>query len=64
MCLSNPKSLEMAAKPAAPVPFAQLVGTVMMAPQTLPNVLAVEVAANEAAADPATDAPATDTPKQ
>jgi hypothetical protein len=64
MFLSNPNSLEISAKPAAPVPFAQLVGTVMMAPQTLPNVLAVEVAANEAAADPATDAPATDTPKQ
>lgn len=53
MFLANPESLEISAKPAAPVPFAQLVGTVMMAPQTLPNVLAVEVAANETAADAA-----------
>ncbi|MGX1305747.1 hypothetical protein AB7M35_000467 [Amorphus suaedae] len=54
MFLNDPKSLEITAAPAAPVPFAQLVGTVMMAPQTLPNVLSVEVAANE----PGTDAPA------
>jgi len=54
MFLSNPESLEISAKPAAPVPFAQLVGTVMMAPQTLPNVLAVVVAANQ---QPAADAP-------
>lgn len=52
MFLTSPGSLEISAKPAAPVPFAQLVGTVMMAPQTLPNVLSVDVAANEAADAP------------
>lgn len=62
MFLNNPQSLEISAKPAAPVPFAQLVGTVMMAPQTLPNVLSVVVAANEPSAEPAADAPATDAP--
>ncbi|MGX1097865.1 hypothetical protein [Amorphus sp. MBR-141] len=56
MFLNDPQSLEITAKPAAPVPFAQIVGTVMMAPQTLPNVLSVGVAANEPAAEPATGA--------
>jgi len=45
--LAAPGSLEITANPQQPVPFAQLVGTVMMAPQTLPTVLAVDVTANE-----------------
>lgn len=53
--LSDPKSLEVAAKPAQPVPFPQIVGTAMMAPQTLPTVLSVAVTANQ---DPAPKADA------
>lgn len=49
--LNDPQSLEVAAKPSAPVPFPQVVGTAMMAPQTLPSVLSVAVTANEPAGD-------------
>lgn len=41
--LRSPGSISATAKPANPVPIAMIVGTVMMAPQTLPDVLNVEV---------------------
>jgi len=44
--LREPVSLVATAKPAAPVPVAMLFGTAMMAPQTLPQVLNVDVVAN------------------
>ncbi|MBA5776697.1 hypothetical protein H2509_06100 [Stappia sp. F7233] len=44
--LKDPKSLRAVATPANPVPIAQLIGTAMIAPQTLPDVLAVEIRAN------------------
>ncbi|MEW5421790.1 hypothetical protein [Amorphus sp. 3PC139-8] len=52
--LNDPQSLEIAAKPANPVPVPQVVGTVMMSPQTLPSVLSVAVTANEPASEEAT----------
>ncbi len=45
--LEDPKSLTIEAKPANPVPFAMLMGTAMMAPQTLPQVLGVGIHAND-----------------
>lgn len=45
--LDAPKSLTIAAKPATPVSFGQIMGTAMAAPQALPNVLAAEVSAND-----------------
>lgn len=45
--LDAPKSLTIAAKPATPVSFGQIMGTAMTAPQALPNVLAAEVTAND-----------------
>lgn len=45
--LKAPKSLAIVAKPAQPVPVAQVVGTAMVAPQTIPNVLAVDIQANQ-----------------
>lgn len=45
--LGSPKSLTVSAKPPQAVPVAQLVGTVMVAPQTLPSVLAVDIQANK-----------------
>lgn len=45
--LNNPKSLKAVAAPANPVPVAQLIGTVMIAPQTLPDVLGIDILANE-----------------
>ena len=44
--LREPVSFVATAKPAAPVPVAMLFGTAMMAPQTLPQVLNVDVVAN------------------
>lgn len=44
--LREPKSLRAVAAPANPVPIAQLIGTAMIAPQTLPDVLAVDITAN------------------
>ena len=41
--LRERKSIEAVAKPAQPVPFAQIMGAAMMAPQTLPNVLGVQL---------------------
>ncbi|WP_346912462.1 hypothetical protein [uncultured Roseibium sp.] len=46
--LNDPVSLEVTVAPANPVPFAQIMGQAMMAPQTLPEVLAVDVIANSA----------------
>ncbi|MBT9292259.1 hypothetical protein [Prosthecodimorpha staleyi] len=45
--LKAPKSIAIIAKPAQPVPVAQVVGTAMVAPQTIPSVLAVDVLANK-----------------
>jgi len=45
--LKAPQNLTISAAPAQPVPIAQLVGTVMMAPQSLPTVLNVTVEANQ-----------------
>lgn len=44
--LDNPKNIEIKAAPEKPVPFPMIVGAVMAAPQTLPNVLSVAVTAN------------------
>ncbi|NBN77926.1 hypothetical protein GWI72_06545 [Microvirga tunisiensis] len=46
--LDKPGSLTVEAKPAQPVPVAQIMGTAMLAPQTLPQVLGVAVTANTA----------------
>ncbi|WP_417684046.1 hypothetical protein [Roseibium sp.] len=45
--LRDPKSLSIAASPASPVPVAQIMGTVMLAPQTLPQVLGIAISAND-----------------
>ncbi|WP_349360852.1 hypothetical protein [Stappia sp.] len=45
--LRDPQSLSATAKPAAPVAFAQILGTAMMAPQALPDILGVTILANE-----------------
>lgn len=45
--LKDPKSLTAKAAPPAPVPFAQILGTAMMAPQSLPDILGVSISANE-----------------
>lgn len=45
--LRDPGSLTAAAHPAQPVPVAQIVGTAMIAPQTIPDVLSVEITANQ-----------------
>jgi hypothetical protein len=45
--LKDPKSLSASAMPAAPVPFAQILGTAMMAPQSLPDILGVTITANQ-----------------
>ena len=44
--LSNPKSLTITASPPQPVPFQQIMGSAMSAPQTLPDTLAIDVTAN------------------
>lgn len=61
--LAAPSSLQISASPQQPVPFAQLVGTVMMAPQTLPTVLAVDVTANEPQTGATAGQPVTNAPK-
>ncbi|MDQ0315659.1 hypothetical protein [Amorphus orientalis] len=48
--LNDPQSLQVAIRPGQPVPLPQVVGTAMMAPQTLPTVLSVDVTANDAPA--------------
>ncbi|GGB43277.1 hypothetical protein GCM10011316_14090 [Roseibium aquae] len=45
--MTDPKSLSLAAAPANPVPMAQIMGTVMMAPQALPQMLGVSINANQ-----------------
>lgn len=45
--LKAPQNLTITAAPGQPVPIAQLVGTAMMAPQSLPTVLNVTVEANQ-----------------
>ena len=45
--LSDPKSIEISAKPDAPLPFASIAGSAMGAPQTLPQVMNVSVTANQ-----------------
>jgi len=44
--LQNPVSLEAVAAPAGPVPVSQIMGTAMMAPQSLPQILGVSLTAN------------------
>jgi len=44
--LDHPKNIEISAVPQSPLPFATIVGTGMGAPQTLPDVLNVDVTAN------------------
>ena len=45
--LSDPKSIEISAKPEAPLPFASIAGSAMGAPLTLPQVMNVSVTANQ-----------------
>ena len=45
--LNDPQSLQVVAAPANPVPFAQIMGTVMLAPQGLPKILGLDVKANQ-----------------
>ncbi|EFO29668.1 conserved hypothetical protein [Roseibium sp. TrichSKD4] len=45
--LNDPKSLTVSARPENPVPFSQIMGTVMLAPQALPKILNIGVAANQ-----------------
>lgn len=45
--LKDPKSLSASAMPGTPVPFAQILGTAMMAPQSLPDILGVTITANQ-----------------
>jgi len=44
--LTDPKSLTITANPAQPVPFQDIMGSAMSAPQTLPDTLAIDVTAN------------------
>ena len=45
--LTTPGSLEIVAAPAAPVPFSQVMGTAMIAPQMIPQILSVGITANQ-----------------
>lgn len=45
--LKAPKSITATVAPPKPLPFAQVLGTAMMAPQTLPDVLNADVKANQ-----------------
>lgn len=45
--LSDPKNIEIAASPESPLPFAAVAGSVMTAPESLPDVLNVTVKANQ-----------------
>lgn len=45
--LQDPKNISAEAVPPAPVPFAQIMGIAMMAPQTLPQILNVKLRANQ-----------------
>jgi hypothetical protein len=46
--LTDPKSLMVSVSPANPVPVAQIMGAAMMAPQSLPDILGVDIVANQA----------------
>ncbi|QDG77193.1 hypothetical protein [Labrenzia sp. PHM005] len=45
--LNDPGSLEISASPDSPVPFAQVMGAAMMAPQMIPQLLGVSIQANQ-----------------
>ncbi|MET1415152.1 hypothetical protein ABVF61_22965 [Roseibium sp. HPY-6] len=45
--LNTPGSLEVVAAPGAPVPFSQVMGTAMLAPQMIPQILSVGITANQ-----------------
>ncbi len=45
--LNAPGSLEITAAPGAPVPVSQIMGTAMLAPQMIPQILAVGITANK-----------------
>ncbi|TBW39051.1 hypothetical protein EYW49_07935 [Siculibacillus lacustris] len=45
--LDAPKSLTVSATPTKPLPVSQIMGTAMMAPQSLPTVLGADVRAND-----------------
>ncbi|MER0238170.1 hypothetical protein [Fulvimarina sp. MAC8] len=45
--LEDPDSIRVASEPAQPIPVMQLVGAAMGAPQSIPNVLKLQVQANE-----------------
>ncbi|MXN64503.1 hypothetical protein GR183_06265 [Stappia sp. GBMRC 2046] len=45
--LNEPNSLRAVAAPANPVPVAQIIGAAMIAPQTLPDILSVDIQANQ-----------------
>ncbi|MEP3048896.1 MAG: hypothetical protein ABJL55_21335 [Roseibium sp.] len=45
--LNEPGSLEITATPGAPVPMAQIMGTAMIAPQMIPQILSLGITANE-----------------
>jgi len=45
--LNAPGSLQIVAAPSAPVPVSQIMGTAMLAPQMIPQILAVGIAANQ-----------------
>ncbi|MBO6891193.1 MAG: hypothetical protein JJ866_04555 [Roseibium sp.] len=45
--LTTPGSLEVVASPGAPVPVSQIVGTAMLAPQMIPQILSVAITANQ-----------------
>jgi hypothetical protein len=49
--LKDPKSLSAVAAPANPLPLAQVMGTAMMAPQMLPDILDLTITANEPKGD-------------
>ncbi|TFF25587.1 hypothetical protein E3C22_09605 [Jiella endophytica] len=49
--LKDPKSLSISIDPETPVPAMQIAGAAMGAPQTLPQVLSLEVTANDATED-------------
>lgn len=45
--LNTPGSLELTAAPSAPVPLSQIMGTAMLAPQMIPQILSVGITANQ-----------------
>jgi hypothetical protein len=45
--LNDPQNIEVSAKPAAPVPFALMMGAAMTAPQSLAQMLGLKVTANQ-----------------